>query len=321
MTSLAARLAAAQASVTSSQMSVSMSIAASFPGEPPVAMDDVPFMTLTEVGDLARAELDMGAFMAGMSGAADPGSEMPPLPSLEMILDGDTGFYLKLESLAALDAALDPMGPSPWPEDLLAEHGGDVGDLWGFVDLTSTEAAEILAPLGVTPQAALQDDLLDLLTGGLPEGALLEARMGGATALAGIPVQEYSFLLDLAALSEMPDTLGMLLGPNQGGPSPEGDLLGGPLPVEYVVHVDSGDLIRQIVAVVDIGAMLTQMFDAFALDEGLPEGAEADLPDFEYVMSMRMDVVALNDPSLAVELPDPLLVVDLADLFPGVGAF
>ena len=320
MTALGERLAAAQAAVTSTQMSVYMSIAASFPGEPPVSMDDVPFMTLTEVGDLARAELDMGGFIAGMSGAADPGSEMPPVPSLEMILEGETGFYLRLESLATLD----PMGPSPWPEDLLAEHGGDIGDLWGFVDLTSTEAAEILAPLGFTPQAALQDDLLDLLTGSLPEGALLEARMGGATALAGIPVQEYSFLLDLAALGEMPDTLGMLLGPNQGGPSPEGDLLGGlggPLPVEYVLHVDSDDLIRRIVAVLDIGAMLTQLFSVLAQDEGFPDGAEADLPDFEYVMSMRIEVVALNDPSLTVELPDPSLVVELPDLFFGDGVF
>lgn len=321
VTALAERLAAAQASTTSTQMRVYMSVAASFPDEPPVTMEDVPFMTLTEVGDLARAEMDMAGFVAGMFGAADPGTEMPDLPTLEMILEGETGFYLKLESLAALD----PGDPSPWPEDLLAEHGGDIGELWGFVDLTSATAAEILAPLGVTPQTALQDDLVDLLAGSLPEGALLEARMGGATDVAGTPTRQYSFVLDLVALSELPDSLGMLLGPDPGGlGAPEGDPLGGlggPLPVEYVVHVDSDDLVRRIVVVVDIGAMLTQVFDALAADEGLPEGADAVLPEFEYVMSMRMDVVAHNDPSLAVELPDPSVVVDLADFLIGAEVF
>ena len=47
---LATRLVAAQATVTSTQMRVYMSIAASFPGEPPVAMEDVPLMTITDVG-------------------------------------------------------------------------------------------------------------------------------------------------------------------------------------------------------------------------------------------------------------------------------
>ena len=65
--------------------------------------------------------------------------------------------------------------------------------------------------------------------------------------------------------------------------------------VEYVVHVDSDDIIRRIVVVVDVGAILSQMFGELAQADDFPEGAEAAFAEFEYVMSMRMDIIALND--------------------------
>lgn len=315
---LAARLVSAQESVTSTRLQVSMSVAASFPGEPPVALEDLPLMTLTEVGDLTSAEVDLAALMGGLAGGLGGGPQPPALPPVEMILQGETDLYLKLASLAALD----PAGEAPWLAGLLAEGDVDLSDLWGFVDLASAGGAEALAALGVAPRTGLQDDFVGLLAAGLPEGALLEARSGGAGEVAGIPTQEYTFVLDLAALSEVPEALGLIFGPDPGpgdfGASPR-DFFGAPgasIPFEYVLQVDSEDIIRRSTVVVDIGAILAAVFSELAEAEGAPDGPEG-FPEFEYVMSMRIDVVALNDPSLVVELPDPSLVVELPDFVPG----
>lgn len=321
--SLAARLVAAQESVTSLQMQVYMSVSASFPGEPPVVLDDVPLMTLVEVGDRARAEVDMAGLMAGFSGAFGGEPEAPVPPPLEMILEGETELYLRLAPLVTLDP---DSGPPPWLADLLADQEGDLSDVWGFVDLAGAGGAEVLASLGVTPRTGLQDDFVGLLAGGLPEGALLEVRSGGPGEVMGIPTEEYSFVLDLAALREVPEALGLLFSPDPGpgdSGAPAGDFfggLGGSTPFEFVIHVDSDDLIRRSVVVVDIGAILAQVFDEMAEAEGLPEGA-GSFPELEYVMSMRMDAVSLNDPSLTVDLPDPSLVAELPDLFGGDGVF
>ena len=314
---LAARLVSAQESVTSTRLQVSMSVAASFPGEPPVALEDLPLMTLTEVGDLTLAEVDIAALMGGLAGGLGGGPQPPALPPVEMILQGETDLYLNLATLAALD----PAGEAPWLAGLLAEGDGDLSDLWGFVDLAGVGGAEALAALGVTPRTGLQDDFVGLLAAGLPEGALLEARSGGVGEVAGIPTQEYTFVLDLAALSEVPDALGLVFGPDAGpgdfGASP-GDFFGAPgasMPFEYVLQVDSEDIIRSSTVVVDIGAILAAVFSELAEAEGAPDSPEG-FPEFEYVMSMRIDVVALNDPSLVVELPDPSLVVELPEFLP-----
>ena len=309
---LAARLVAAQATVTSTQMSVYMSIAASFPGEPPLAIDDAPLMTITEVGDLSHVQMDM----AGLFGA---GAAPPDTPSLEMILEGETGLYLRLESLAASDPS-----PDLWLAELAAEYGDDLGDLWGFVDLAGVDGVDALASFGMLPQTAMQEDFTELMADGLPEGALVEARQLGRGEVAGTEAEGYSFVLDLAALSELPDALAMIFGDSPDGAGAADDFLGGltgSMPFEYIVHVDSDDIVRRTVVVVDLGAILSQVFDELAQADDFPEGAEAAFGEFEYVMSMRMDVVALNDPSLVVELPDPSLVVDLPDSAFGVGLF
>ncbi|MDE0654175.1 MAG: hypothetical protein OXI26_11035 [bacterium] len=322
---LAARLVAAQSTVTSTQMLVSMSFEGSFPGEPAIAVDNLPLMTLTEVGELAHVEMDMAGLMGGLIGAAGAGADLEEvdLPALEMILEGETGLYLSLEPLVSLD----PMGDSPWPADLIDGHGGDLGDLWGFVDLTAAGGAEALASLGVTPRTGLQGDFVGLLAGGLPEGALLEVRSSGAGEVMGIPTQEYSFVLDLAALSEVPEALGLLFSPDSGpgdfGAPPRDFFggLGGSRPFEFVIHVDSDDIIRRSIVVVDIGAILTQVFNELAQAGELPEGAESEIPEIGYVLSMQMDIVALNDPSLTVELPDPSLVLELPDPLSGADPY
>lgn len=303
---LATRLVAAQATVTSTQMRVYMSIAASFPGEPPVAMEDVPLMTITDVGDLSHVQMDTRGLFA-----PDPGAAPPDTPSLEMILEGETGLYLRLESLAASD----PTPEEPWLAELAAEHGDDFGDLWGFVDLAGADGADALALFGMSSPIAVQEDFTELMAEGLPEGALLEARQTGRSEVAGTETEGYSFVLDLALLSEWPDAMGMIFGdgPDSAGATAD-DFLGalsGSMPFEYIVHVDSDDIIRRILVVVDIGAILSQVFGELALADDFPEDAEGAFPEFDYVMSMRMDVVAVNDPSLVVELPDPSLVVEL----------
>lgn len=314
VTSLAARLAAAQAGVTSTQMIVYMSIAASFPGEPPVAMDDVPLMTIAEVGDLSHVEMDMARLFEG-----DPGAVPPDTPSLEMILEGETGLYMRLDSLIPPD----PTFQESWLAELTAEYDGDLGDLWGFVDLAGLDGADLFTSLGISPETAMQEDFTELMAEGLPAGALVEARRIGRGEVGGIETEGYSFVLDLAALGELPDVLAMVLGDSPDGAGPTADGfpggLTGSMPFEYIVHVDSDDIIRRIVVVVDIGAILSQVFGELAQADEIPEGAEAAFPEFEYVMSMRMDVVALNDPSLVVELPDPSVVVDLPASFLGGG--
>ena len=320
---LAARLASAQESVSSLQMRAYISLAASLPGEPSIAVDDLLLMTLTEVGNLVSAEVDTAGLEAGFAGTSGGDPEAPVFPPLEMILKGETELYLRLASLVGFDP---DSGLPPWLTDQLAEQDGDINDLWGFVDLAGPGGAEVLASLGVTPRTGLQDDFVGLLAGGLPEGALLEVRSVGPSEVMGIPTEEYSFVLDLAALSEIPKALGLLFSPDPGpgdAGTPPGDFfggLGGSRPFEFVIHVDSDDLIRRSIVVVDIGAILTQVFDELAEAEGLPEGADS-FPELEYVMSMRMDAVSINDPSLTVELPDPSLVVELPDLFLRGGAF
>ncbi len=315
---LAVRLAAAQATVTSAQRRMYVSFALSVPGEPPVVIDAVPLMTLTEVGELGRSEVDLAGFRTGVFGAAGDlaGSESLDLPPLEIIGEGDTRLYVKLTSLEVF-SELDPAAVSPWSADLIAEHGGDIEDLWGLVDVTTGPGAEALALLGVSPQISVQDNILDLLADGLSGGGLLEARREGHSEVAGIETQEYTFVLDLAAMAEVPDSLGMVLGdaPDGAGAQADDFLSGltGPLPIEAIVHVDSDDLIRRSAFVVDIGAVLAAIFGAIADGGDVPEGAETVFDEIEYVMSMRMDVVALNDPSLVVELPDPSLVVELPD--------
>ena len=67
---LAARINVAQEGVTSSQTRMYLSQRVSIPGEPALAMDDVPAATITEVGDLAHGEIDVAALKGGRPEAA-----------------------------------------------------------------------------------------------------------------------------------------------------------------------------------------------------------------------------------------------------------
>lgn len=317
---LAERIEAGRAGVTSSLSELYMSMEMSFPGEPELSVSDVPLAVVTQVGDLVRADMDIMAFMATVMGAGDSGGDpaLPEFPPLEMIVEGDTRLYVKLSSFAALD----PMAENPWPAEFEAEHGDDVGELWGFVDLAdvSGNPNEALADLGLDLDFAAQpfgNDLVGLLGLAVADGALLEARGGGRAQVAGVETEQYSFLVDLMALAEMPDLFASMLGEDLGGGGSPAGGFPGPLPIQYTIHLDDDDIVRRIVLGLDMGAILDALFAGFGeLGEG-PEGSESGMTEIEFRISSRLETLSVNDPALSVTLPDPSQVVELAGLAGG----
>ena len=314
---LVERIEAGRAGVTSSLSELYMSMEMSFPGEPELAISDVPLAVVTQVGDLVRAEMDITAFIAAMMGAEDfsDDPELPAFPPLEMLVEGDTRLYVQSSSFAAFDQG------APWLAEFEAEHGDDVGELWVFVDLadSSGNPVEALADLGLALDLAVQplgdalgDDFVELLAVAVADGALLEARGGGRAQVAGVETEQYSFLVDLMALAEMPGLVASMLGEDLGGGESPAASFPGPLPIQYTIHLDDDDVVRRVVVDVDLGAILAAVFAEFdELVEG-PEGEESGMPEIELRISIRLETLSVNDPALSVTLPDPSLVVELA---------
>ena len=317
VSALAARLDAAQAGITSSSIETYMTMRMTFPGEPGLEIEDRPFLSVVEVGDLAHLEADMMAFVEQMldsfGGGPDPGfADVPPL---EMIFDGDERLYVKLASLSALELA----GEFPWLGELEAESGGDLEDLWGFADLTESglTSRETLADLGADIRP-VQDDLAEILSAGLAAGALLEAHSLGPSQVAGVNTEEYAFVVDFAALTDLPDLpdlFASVLGDSGAADdSSEGGALGdlaGSLPVTYTLHVDDDGLVWRTVVDLDLGDFLRSLVAGFSEAGEVPEEALSEFADLEFLYSIRLETLALNDPSLSVTLPDPSLVVAL----------
>ena len=183
---------------------------------------------------------------------------------------------------------------------------------------SSGTPTEVLADLGLALDLAVQplgdalrDDFVELLAVAVADGALLEARGGGRAQVAGVETEQYSFLVDLMALAEMPGLVASMLGEDlRGGESPAGSFPG-PLPIQYTVHLDDDDIVRRIVVDVDLGAILAAVFAEFdQLAEG-PEGEESGMPEIEFRISSRLETVSVNDSSLSVTLPDPSQVIKL----------
>ena len=291
-----------------------MTMQVSFPGEPGLAITDVALATVTTVGDLVRAEMDIAAFTTAMMGAVGGGGPVPAdFPPLEMVIDGDSQLYLRLGLLVALDQT----AANPWLAELKAEHGDDVGDMWVFVDLAESDRTtnEVLADLGLEAGLALQpfgEDIVWLLGSALADGALLEARGGNRTQVGGIDTEQYSFVIDLAALTEMPDLLGSVLGDRRWRRRVVSQRV--PRPIACPVHhlrVDDDYVVRRIVVDVDLGEILNAAFAEFGEPGGASEGVESGIPDIELLYSVRLETVSVNDSSLSVTLPDPSQVIEL----------
>lgn len=306
----------AQSGVTSSSEQVYLTIRTGLDGEFDANLDDVPYALTTTDGDRAHIRIDQAA-LAGL-GAIEDGTA-PAVPAdmapLEVIFDEDAQqVFFKLAPLAALE----PDGDQVALAAELAAQGFDVADLadlWGTADLAG-ETDWLLSEIGVSA-VSLLGEFLDFLQAASDTGGILQAHAAGPGEAAGVATQEYSFEIDLAPLADqLPPFFAAFLGALGDGESAEGELLDGlpvPLTVGFALHVDPDGLARQVVIDLDLGAILRAVFEGFAeLDELLGEdGDTTGMPEIEYRVAVRIEVLAVNDPSLAVALPDPALVVDL----------
>ena len=327
---LVEHMSAAQASVTSSLTETYMTAAMSSPGEPDVAVDDVPVKVATTVGDLVHlVHLETDGFAMTDTTEEGGGSGPADAPWPEMVIEGDTRLYVNLGAFADLDLTADsPLlagldADSPLLAGLDTESGYDVGDLWGFVDFANLDRAPpnswVHLGMGMTPSIVteplgLGEDVPQLLARALADGALLEARSGERTQVMGVDTMPYSFVIDLVDLSERPNLLGDLGSEALAAFEASLDGLPSPLPIRYTVHLDDEGVDRRTVVEVDMGAILTATSAAFDELDGVSEGEASEFPEIEYHVAVRLDTHSINDPALTVTLPDPSRVIDLLSM-------
>ncbi len=303
-----AALGESQRAVTSNRVQVYLSMQLSIDGMLAGSVSDVPLVLYTTAGDRTHVEIDQSA-LAALSAMEDgmPAAAPAGLPPIEMILDGaEQQTYLKLEPLAALDAVEQPV----WLQDLAARHG-DLTGLWGRPNAIDLDAN---LPVPIVDGRPALADFLALLQAASDGGSILEARGEGLSDVAGVATQVYSFVIDLGALGgDLPPFITSFLGgPDAGGPPPE-EFLGAlpSLPAGLTAHVDAAGFVRQMQLDLDLGAILMAVFAGFGEMGETPEGADIGLPEFEYLLSIRFETLAINDASLSVTLPDPSLIVGL----------
>ena len=308
---LVAGVLGAQSGVVSASEQGYLTLRVRFEGEPDVDVDDVPYAFSTTVDDRTYLRIDQGA-LANL-GAAEDGSD-PAVPAdappLETILDeGAEQIFIRLGPLAAAS-------PEGDMEDLAAEltaqgfDMADLPDLWGRVD-SAGDAYPLMQAFGVDA-ASLLEEFLELLEVASSSGSILEARALGSSEAVGVPTEEYRFEIDLVSLADqLPPFFESFFG-GFGG-TEDAEILGElpvPLAIDYALHVDADGLARRAVVDLDLGAILMAAFAG--LEELFGEDGEAGgLPEIEYRVIVRTDVVSVNDPSLSVTLPDPSLVVEL----------
>ena len=307
---LVAAADAAQSGVTSSREQLYLTMELAFGGQSMASVSDVPYALSTAVGGLTHILIDQSALAAlsafedgmGPAGAAQ-------LPPIEAIVDENARqIYVKLSSLEALGPGERP----PFLDDLIAQ-GHDVATLWGRPGLDGARN-EILPGLGPGARPAL-GQFLGLLKAASDTGSVLAAQSVGPAETAGVATQHYTFEVDLAALiGQWPPFLESFLAGPGGGEPPPPELLNSltsPLLTNITAHFDGGGLARQVGFDLDLGALLMAAFAGFGEMADDPEGAEIDFPEIEYRLAMRVEALAIDDPSLTVALPDPSQVVDV----------
>ena len=314
---LVSTIDAAQSGVRSSREQVYLTVELNFGGQPAGSVSDVPFTLSTTVGGLTHVQMDLAA-LAALSGFGDGMAQPAPAgaPPLETVLDGSAQqLYVKLGPLAALGPGevLRPGEQPPELESLAAQRGAELADLWGRVDLSGAGDG-LLAGIGLGAHPS-QAEFLALLQAASDSGSILEARADGSGQVGGVATQIYTFVVDLAKLTtDLPPFLeGFLGGPGAGGPPPD-DLLGSlpvPLATEFTLHVGGDGLARQVGFDLDLGEIMMAVFAGFGEMGETPDGADIEFPEIEYRVAIRIETLAVNDPSLSVTLPDPSLVVEL----------
>ena len=308
--SLVASVDAAQSDITSSREQLYLTMELSFGGQSMGSVSDVPYALFTTVGDLTHILIDqlalapLSVFGGGMAPAGP--AEMPPM---EFVLDESAqDVYIKLALLAALGSGEQP----PFVAEL-AEQGDDIADRWGRSGFEGM-GDEILPGFEPATRPGL-GQLVSLLKVASDTGSVLEARSVGPGETAGVATREYTFTIDLAALvGQWPPFLESFLGGPEGGEPPPPELLDSlpsPLASDFTLHVDGNGMARQAGLTLDLGALMMAVLAGFGEMGETPEDADIGLPEFEYLLSIRFETLAVNDPSLVVTLPDPSLVVEL----------
>ena len=282
-------LGESQRAVMSSRVQVYLSIDLLGVGAPAVSVSDVPYMLYTSAGGRIYVRLDHALAAAfDAAGLGEPLAAGGLAPSEIVWAEETQHQYINL---------WDPPEPT---------------DLWLRVESTDGGLASDSIPGRVV--SAL-DEFVSLLQMAAASGALLETRAGAPGEVVGVATETYTFVVDLAPLSaDWPRFLEMFV--FGGGAPPPGEVLAAlpALPTEIGVHVDAEGFVRQAQLDVDLGALMTAMAAAFAAFAD--EAPEGEMPEFEYLLGMRFEVLALNDPSLTITLPPPSQVADnLGDLF------
>ncbi|MXZ30639.1 MAG: hypothetical protein F4078_02335 [Acidimicrobiia bacterium] len=293
---------------TSVEYEVLLTMEMGFAGATMVSIDDAFLGVVRIVGPLTWTQYDMAA-IAGLAGPASPGAE---LPLLEFVRNSETGeFYTKLEPLLA-DAP--PEEVPPWVTEAVADSGGDIGDLW--LDAAAPGVSEQVPVLFGLPEAPDLAEFLQLAEAAADDGAVTEQQHLGSGEVSGVPVESYRFVLDVTQVSDdVPDFVGSLLGdgePTEGEPTEGAEELAAmlaqlpaPLEAHLRMAVGAGGEARRLELEMDLAPLMAGLLGAF----GDMAGDAGDMPDVEWRIGTRLDITAVNDPTLTVPLPDPANVI------------
>lgn len=174
-----------------------------------------------------------------------------------------------------------------------------------------------MAYLGGTPQTDSASDYLAFLTAGLLDGTLLEVRREERTLIAGVEAHGYSFVFDARTLLELPAVVQDNFTEHFGDSKrPLGGFLSRltePVPIACTVYIDEDDFVRRFAITMDMSDFLVAGLEDLVRLGEIRDDQLQYLSLFEAYFSIRIDIIALNDPALVVELPDPALVVELPD--------
>ena len=240
-------------------------------------------LTIGEIsGDRSRVFTDIGPVFDAIFAAAGNGSVRDLLGddlSMEAITEG-TSLYLR----APFFASMAQLGALPGAEDLV-----ELGDAWGYVDLTATGlTAEELAGLTGAQTGASADDLLALL--GAVGGDVTEQ---GAAEVRGVPTTRYRAEIGLDDVLAAQDMSASDLG------GLGGNLAAVTIPFDIDVDVDGR--VRRMEVIIDTS------FIADLIGEAAPAGTEARISTIVELYDFGADVAIVD--------PTTLAATDVTDAF------
>lgn len=286
------------------QLRFAMYVSADIPGED--SFDDMLLMTGEEDGDRQHFVLDFREMAESVGEENDGFTDMGV--GMEMILTPDR-LYLRTPMFAAIDAEVDEPMP-PFAQPLI-----DLGDRWGWVELTT------LAGLAnIDPSALSESQTMDL------DGALALLRVAdgevehrGRGEVRDVAVDE---LRTTIAFSDLMETEGIgaamaedyLPAAGAAGLDPAAVLEAlRDVEVQIDVAIDDDDVVRRVELTLD-----EELFEAMADLLGAPGGFGAT-----FEMGMAIEIFDLGDESIDVEEPSGDVVdlngsiADLVQLFGG----